>query len=401
MGFQVEVMGMLKQELTNRMKQLQERLITSEYDAYIITAEEDIWYYTNITYKPEERPFFIIVVPNHTPTLLVPKLEESHVHKRIIDYNIVSYWEFPSSEGSNWYDKLNQLIQGYSRIGIESNVRADVYHLMQAKELVLAQLVEAQRKVKSVYEIEKIRMSAKVCDEAMEDIFNTIYRGASVLEPFTLSKKVQTNLIKTKQFDPITTSLLTAVWNAPASAMPHSIPELGDRFGDGPNVAMAYYRINGYSAECERTFFLGQPTKDDVEMFQHMQNARNRALSMVRAGVRAADIDAEARAYFDQHGLLNRLLHRTGHGVGLRNHEGPYIAEGSNEILEENMVITIEPGIYIEGVGGYRHSDTIRVTKDGYELLTTFPIDLVDMTITKSNRLAKLKGKFMQKYLKL
>ncbi|MEO4053251.1 Xaa-Pro peptidase family protein [Solibacillus sp. CAU 1738] len=392
---------MLKKELTNRMKQLQERLITNEYDAYIITAEEDIWYYTNITYKPEERPFFIIVVPDQTPTLLVPKLEESHVHKSIIDYNIASYWEFPSLEGSNWYDRLNQLIQGYSRIGIESNVRADVYHLMQAKELVLAQLVEAQRKVKSVYEIEKIRISARVCDEAMADIFNTIYRGASVLEPFTLSKKVQTNLIKTKQFDPITTSLLTAVWNAPTSAMPHSIPELGDRFGDGPNVAMAYYRINGYSAECERTFFLGQPTKNDVEMFQHMQNARNRALSMVRPGVRASDIDAEARAYFDEHGLLHRLLHRTGHGVGLRNHEGPYIAEGSNEILEENMVITIEPGIYIEGVGGYRHSDTILVTKEGYEVLTTFPTDLVDMTITKSNLLSKLKGKFIQKYLKL
>src|SRR3954464_7668552 len=115
----VEVIGMLKQELTNRMKQLQERLITNEYDAYIITAEEDIWYYTNITYKPEERPFFIIVVPEQTPTLLVPKLEESHVHKSIIDYDIVSYWEFPSSNGSNWYDKLNQLIQGYSRVGIE------------------------------------------------------------------------------------------------------------------------------------------------------------------------------------------------------------------------------------------------------------------------------------------
>lgn len=392
---------MLKQELTSRMKQLQERLISNKFDAYIITAEEDIWYYTNITYKPEERPFFIIVVPNQTPTLLVPKLEESHVHKGIIDYEIVSYWEFPSLDGSNWYDKLNHLIQSYPRIGIESNVRADVYHLIQGKDLVLAQLVDGQRKVKSIYELDKIRLSARVCDEAMKDIFKTIYRGASVLEPFTLSKKIQTNLIKTKQFDPITTSLLTAVWNAPTSAMPHSIPELGDRFGDGPNVAMAYYRINGYSAECERTFFLGPPTKDDVEMFLHMQNARNQAMSKVRAGVRAADIDAEARAYMDQHGLLDHLLHRTGHGVGLRNHEGPYIAEGSNETLEENMIITIEPGIYIEGVGGYRHSDTIRVTKDGYEVLTTFPTELADMTITKSNLLAKLKGKLIQKYLKL
>lgn len=376
-------------------------LVSNKLDAYIITAEEDIWYYTNITYKPEERPFFIIVAPDQAPTLLVPKLEESHVHKGVIDYEVVSYWEFPSPEGSNWYDILNQLIRKYDRVGIESNVRADVYQHTQAKELVLAQLVETQRKVKSAYELEKIRMSAKVCDEAMADIFRTIYRGASVLEPFTLSKKVQTNLIKSKQFDPITTSLLTAVWNAPTSAMPHSVPGLSDKFGDGPNVAMSYYRINGYSAECERTFFLGQPTKDDVDMFQHMLNARQAALRIVRAGVRAADVDAEARNYLEQQGLLNRLLHRTGHGVGLRNHEGPYIAEGNNEILEENMIITIEPGIYIEGVGGYRHSDTIRVTKDGYEFLTSFESDLENMTITKSNTLAKLKGKLVQKYLKL
>jgi Xaa-Pro dipeptidase len=120
------VIEKLKQELTNRMKQLQERLIRNKYDSYIVTAEEDIWYYTNITSKPEERPFFIIVIPNQKPILLVPKLEETHEHKSIIEYDIVSYWEFPSSEGSNWYDKLNQLIQGYSRVGIESNVRADI-----------------------------------------------------------------------------------------------------------------------------------------------------------------------------------------------------------------------------------------------------------------------------------
>lgn len=158
---------MLKQELTNRMQQLHARLKADKYDAYIITAEEDIWYYTNITYKPEERPFFIIVVPNQIPTLLVPKLEESHVHKSMMDYHIVSYWEYPSLEGSNWYDRLNELIQPYARVGVENNVRANIYHLMNANELLLAQLVEEQRKVKSLYEIEKIRMSAKVCDVAM------------------------------------------------------------------------------------------------------------------------------------------------------------------------------------------------------------------------------------------
>jgi len=392
---------MPKQELTNRFKQLQKMMAARRYDAYIITAEEDIWYYTNITYKPEERPFFIIVVPDREPTLLVPKLEESHLRKGVIDYTLVSYWDYPSPAGSNWHDILNDMIRNCSRVGVERNVRADVFAHIQAKEAALDQLVETQRKVKSAYELEKIRASASICDKAMASIFQTIYRGASVVEPFTLSRKVQTYLIKTKQFDPVTTALLTAVWNAPGSAMPHSIPALTDRFGAGPNVAMTYYRINGYAAECERTFFLGPPGDDDREMFQHMQNARAAALRLVRAGVPAADVDAAARAYLDQHGLLPYVLHRTGHGVGLRNHEGPYIAEGSEDVLSENMVITIEPGIYVEGIGGYRHSDTILVTRDGYEMLTTYPTDLAEMTVTKTNWTAKLKGTIIQRMLKL
>lgn len=394
-------MGMLKEELRNRIRALQEQLVAKKYDAYIISAEEDIWYYTNITYKPEERPFFIIIEPRNHPTLLVPKLEESHVRKGIIDYSVVSYWEYPSIKGENSYEVLNKLIKGFSRVGIEGNIRADLLQFIEANEVVLDHLVETQRKVKSDFEVDQIRKSAKVCEKAMANIFKSIYRGATALEPFTLSRNVQTELIKKKQFDPVTSSLLTVVWNAPRSAMPHSIPDIQDRFGKGPNVAMTYYRINGYAAECERTFFLERPNDDDIEMFNHMQNARQQALSYVRAGVRAEDIDALTRSYFEHHGLTKYLLHRTGHGVGMRNHEGPYIALGSDDVLEENMIITIEPGIYVEGIGGYRHSDTIRVTREGYEILTQYPSNLADMTISKKNVIAKLKGKIIQKYLGL
>src|SRR6185312_3754831 len=152
-------------------------------------------------------------------------------------------------------------------------------------------IVEDQRKVKSRYELEKIRFSAKLSDEAINVILKNVYKGCTAVEPFSLSRSVQTKLIQSKQFDPITTSLLTVVWNAPLSSMPHSIPNLGDKLGDGPNVAMSYFRINGYASECERTFFLNKPKKDEEELFHHMMNARNRALSKLKAGVRAADID--------------------------------------------------------------------------------------------------------------
>ncbi|WP_051249952.1 M24 family metallopeptidase [Paenibacillus alvei] len=186
-------------------------------------------------------------------------------------------------------------------------------------------------------------------------------------------------MIKTKQLDPLNTNLLAVVWPAPESAMPHGVPDIYKKVGDGPNVAMTYYRINGYASECERTFFLGNPTKEETELFQHMMNARKAALSVLKSGVNAKEVDLAARNYLAQYGLIGNLLHRTGHGIGLSNHEAPFVAEGSDEVLTENMVISIEPGIYVEGVGGFRHSDTVLITKDGYELLTRAPIELDEL----------------------
>ena len=188
----------------------------------------------------------------------------------------------------------------------------------------------------------KIKECAQFADKGMAAILNSVYYGASVIEPFALSRSIQNELIQLKQFDPLTTSFLTAVWPAPISAMPHSVPQLNDEMKEGPNVAMTYFRINGYAAECERTFFLSEPTAQEVELFEQMMEARNRALALVRPGVKTADIDAAARDYLESKGLLPTLLHRTGHGVGLGNHEAPFMAIGSDEVLEENMIITIE-----------------------------------------------------------
>lgn len=98
---------------------------------------------------------------------------------------------------------------------------------------------------------------------------------------------------------------------------------------------------------------------------------------------------------------LKTTLHRTGHGIGLSNHEKPFVSIGDDEILKENMIISIEPGIYIDEIGGYRHSDTVLVTKEGYELLTKFPIDIESMIITNKNMASRIKGKYMKSLLKL
>jgi Xaa-Pro dipeptidase len=96
-------------------------------------------------------------------------------------------------------------------------------------------------------------------------------------------------------------------------------------------------------------------------------------------------------------GYGEHLLHRTGHGFGLSNHEGPWVADGSPEVLAENMLISIEPGIYIPNLGGFRHSDTVLVTADGYECLTHFPADLDSLTVGGGKFLTRMRGALVRR----
>jgi Xaa-Pro aminopeptidase len=164
---------------------------------------------------------------------------------------------------------------------------------------------------------------------------------------------------------------------------------------------MCYLRVNGYAAECERTFFLASPDGRPREMFAAMQAARRRAFEIIKPGVRCADVDAAAMEYLKASGYSEFLLHRTGHGIGQGNHEGPWVAEGGEHVLAENMVISVEPGIYIPDIGGVRHSDTVLVTKNGYECLTTYPDDLASLTILETRLLKRMKGKVIQNFLRI
>ena len=123
-----------------------------------------------------------------------------------------------------------------------------------------------------------------------------------------------------------------------------------------------------------------------------MQEARRKAFELVRPGASCAEIDCRTKEFLQKEGYGDKLLHRTGHGFGLGSHEGPWVAEGSQETLQENMLISIEPGIYLPGVGGVRHSDTVLVTKAGYEVLTKYPTELDRLIITSYKPVKRLVG---------
>jgi Xaa-Pro aminopeptidase len=105
------------------------------------------------------------------------------------------------------------------------------------------------------------------------------------------------------------------------------------------------------------------------------------AFKTLRRGVTCTVVDAAVLAYFEAHGLLGNWRQHTGHGIGLRNHEAPFLDVGDSTTLEPGMVFTIEPGLYDSALGGFRHSDTIVVTEDGLDVLTDYPRDIESLTL--------------------
>jgi Xaa-Pro aminopeptidase len=137
----------------------------------------------------------------------------------------------------------------------------------------------------------------------------------------------------------------------------------------------------GYQAELERTMVVGPASDRQRRFFEHMKAVQEVAFEALRPGSRCSDVDRAVRRYYADHDLTPYWKHHTGHGIGLRYHEGPFLDTGDHTVLQPGMVLTVEPGLYVPGLGGFRHSDTVVITDDGLELLTYYPRDLESLTI--------------------
>ena len=139
--------------------------------------------------------------------------------------------------------------------------------------------------------------------------------------------------------------------------------------------------IWGYNAELERAMIVGEPTDEMRRLFDHTVAAQDVAFAALRPGVTCADVDGAVLKYFEDNDLLPYWRQHVGHGIGLRNHESPFLDIGDRTVIQSGMVFTIEPGVYQEGLGGFRHSDTVVVTDDGISTLTDYPRDIESLTI--------------------
>src|SRR5260221_698269 len=137
----------------------------------------------------------------------------------------------------------------------------------------------------------------------------------------------------------------------------------------------------GYNAELERAMIIGPPSDEQRRLFDHVVYSQHAGFGALRPGVTCADVDGAVMRYFEDNDLLPYWRQHTGHAIGLRNHEAPFLDLGDHTVLQPGMVFTVEPGLYDPELGGFRHSDTVAVTEDGMQLLTDYPRDIESLTL--------------------
>lgn len=267
--------------------------------------------------------------------------------------------------------------QGFRRIAFESgHVTVDFYNSLAGSipdcEFVpLETGLDMVRAVKDEPELAALRRVAALASEAFSNILDRIRPGVREREvAIELEFAMRRAGIDNKAFDFIVAS-------GERGALPHGkASERELRRGELVTIDFGGI-LDGYNSDETVTVAVGEPESRQREIYQVVKDAHDRAIDAASPGVQCRELDAIARDYIRSKGYGDYFGHGLGHGVGLEVHEKPVISPRSEEVVEEGMVFTIEPGIYIPGWGGVRIEDTVRIDRQGCELLTRIPKDLM------------------------
>jgi Xaa-Pro dipeptidase len=367
-------------EIEARLEKLRAKMTDTGIDQYVCFDPSNIYYLVNFSNVVHERPF-LLVVSFDALHYVVPRLELPHVESQCVGPALLhEYSEFPAPAGHRWIDALKNVIRPNSRIGIESACPAYLSSAL-GSNTVCVNLVDTLREVKSPHEIDRIRYAGSLMVEALGKMLSVTRPGRSVAEVIgsAAASAVPRALAEVENFAFSATGVTGFIQTPNASHDPHNGYCINEKFGvGGPNVSLVFGRVNGYGAEVERTFFLDSVPEEARRPFDFMMDMRRSSYERLRPGAVGSEIDRACRDIL-RAGGYGEALHRCGHSFGVTSHEGPFLADGADNLIVPGNIFSIEPGVYIKGIGGFRHSDTVLVTPDGCENLTPFPDTLSEL----------------------
>ena len=386
-----------RREILDRQSRFYSKLQVNQIDCAIMFSVTDIFYLTGFHFHPTERPIGFFIDSSQRTHLFVPALEHEHAEAYAEVDHVHSYPEYPGARHPMEYlkDALIEVGFNHQTVGFDTDGYGSPYgyrgprisELLDAKSFKsINGLVREMRFIKSPAEIELIKESCRWGNLAHRLLVKYSEEGLSEIE---IANRATTEatlvMIETlgSDYKPHG-SPARAFYRGQIgkfSAFPHAVTQnIVLRRGD-TLISQAHADVWGYKSELERTMFLYETNREQEKYFNFMLEAQEVAFNTIKPGIPASAVEEAVQTYFKEQGILHLTRHHTGHSIGLLGHEGPFFDLGDDTILQPGMVLTVEPGLYVKGLGGFRHSDTILVTEDGLEKLTYYPRDLNSLIV--------------------
>src|SRR6266571_842615 len=389
-------------EHKNRIAKIQNTLRKNSIEALYLTNSTRILYSTGFAHISTERPLAAVIPNEKPPFFMAPHLEYDHIREECpLADEVLTYPDYPGKiHPMRVFAKfLAQKALASSRIATDSAEGAaggygyrgpSLQDLMgRAKFIDGRDIVDKLRLIKSRQEIRLLRESAKWSEVAHEILLENTHAGlhdslVAVKSSYDalarMLKKLGQSYVQLKiALSPVVVGFRGQV--GANSAIPHAVYTRNKiRRGD-VLVSEAGVEVGGYTSELERTVIVGKPGSKVVRYFTAMLKAQDTALHEFRPGVACRKVDDVARKSIEASGLTEAIRHHTGHGIGLDGHEPPWLDPGDGTIMRQGMVFSCEPGLYVPGYAGFRHSDTLEITGKGMDLITHYPRGLDELTV--------------------
>jgi Xaa-Pro dipeptidase len=385
-------------EFLTRCMQLGEHIETERLSGIVLFESHYILYFTGFAFIPTERPIAFVMNSKGDRALFVPRLEVEHAEANALIQRVDHYVEYPHQR-----HPMEVLQSVLSEMGIEGAVGVDhdgypwilgyrgpsIQELTGITPQYITAAVEDLMMIKSEAELALIRESVKWGHLAHTLLQRYTKAGLTETE-VSRRASMEANQVMLDTIGPIYKAQSPFSDGAGAgyrgqigrnAAIPHALAnnltfQEGDVLVTGASAPMW-----GYNSELERTMIIGKASDAQKRMFDHMLALQDIAFRTIIPGRTCADVDKAVRKYYEKNELMPYWKHHVGHAIGLRYHEAPFLDIGDSTIIEPGMVFTVEPGLYVPELGGFRHSDTIVVHPDQIEIMTYYPRDLESLTI--------------------
>lgn len=387
-------------EYDERVRRVREMLAARQLDGLVLFHPIRMAYVSGFFHLTTERPMAIVVPLDGGLGALIPQLEQEHIAKSPSVTQIKVYPEYPSGGTKHPLLHLGDLLTEMGLVGKRLGYDNDGYHDVNGYDGPLLSevfdghterardIVDTLRLVKSETEVRFIYESAQWGNLAHRLMHEKLALGRTELD-ISLEASTEASRMMIATLGP-TYRPLTAVWGSPVltmfhaganTSLPHGLSNGGGLRRGDVLVTGATADVGGYNSELERTMILGEPTPEFVRHFDLMLQLQQAGFDALKPGRPLAEAEAEVSRAFVEFGVGALQRHHTGHGIGLEGHEAPFIDKGDDRIIAEGMVFSVEPGLYVPGLAGFRHSDTVVIRAHGAERITYYPRDLESMIV--------------------